>query len=87
MSSRHTIKLKTGILDRLRQIHNIPTDQMMAAMIDVDRGTLRRIAKGDTPSAAFIAGTMCAFDLSFDALFEVVDERSRVRRSAEPVSV
>lgn len=68
-----TVRIRDDILFRLRELHHIPSEEAQARLIGVSRSTLRRIANGASPSAAFIAGAIVAFDLSFDALFIVTD--------------
>ena len=68
-----TIRIKEGLLKRLRESRHIPTEEVQARMIGVDRVTLRRIDKGATPSAAFMAGVVEAFGLGLGEAFDVVD--------------
>jgi hypothetical protein len=76
------IRIKQNILSRLRELHRIPSEEAQARWIGVDRATLRRIDAGASPSAAFIAGAIVAFDLPFEALFDVITSD----RAAERVS-
>lgn len=69
--SQPTVKIRSGILHKLRRLHEIGSEEVQARMIGVDRSTLRRIDQGGVPSAEFIAGTCVAFDLPFDALFTI----------------
>ncbi|GAB2567202.1 helix-turn-helix domain-containing protein [Leucobacter ruminantium] len=68
-----TIRIKEGLLKRLRESRHIPTEEVQARMIGVDRVTLRRIDKGATPSAAFMAGVAEAFGLGLGEAFDVVE--------------
>lgn len=70
--SSPTIQIRPGILSDLRELRRIPSEEALARLIGVDRKTLYRISEGSTPSPAFIAGTIVAFRLPFDALFMVV---------------
>lgn len=67
-----TIRIKEGLLKRLRVSREIPTEEIQARMIGVDRVTLRRIDRGATPSAAFMAGVSEAFGLGLGEAFDVV---------------
>lgn len=71
-----TIRIKEGLLKRLRESRHIPTEEIQARMIGVDRVTLRRIDKGATPSAAFMAGVAEAFGLGLGEAFDVVQLRT-----------
>ena len=71
--SSPTIQIRPGILDDLRELRRIPSEEAQARLIGVDRKTLYRVGEGFTPSPAFIAGCILAFSLPFDALFHVVD--------------
>lgn len=75
------VRIKDGILHRLREIHRLQSDEALARLIGCDRTTLRRVAAGGSPSAAFIAGAVVAFDLPFDALF-VIDAPPGAKRLA-----
>lgn len=67
-----TIRIKEGLLKRLRVTRQIPTEEIQARMIGVDRVTLRRIDRGATPSAGFMAGVAEAFGLGLGEAFDVV---------------
>lgn len=45
-------------------------------MMDVDRGTLRRVENGAQPSGAFVASAVLAFGMGIGELFEVVDDKA-----------
>lgn len=68
-----TIRIKEGLLQRLREVRHIPTEEIQARMIGVDRTTLRRIDRGSAPSPAFMAGVNEAFGLGLSEAFDVVD--------------
>lgn len=74
-----TVRIKPGILSRLRKLNEIPSEEAQARLIGVDRTTLRRIDGGDAPSAAFIAGAVLSLGLPFDVLFEVVEGSAQER--------
>lgn len=67
-----TIRIKEGLLKRLREARGIPTEAIQARMIGVDRVTMRRIDRGAAPSAAFMAGVAEAFGLGLGEAFDVV---------------
>lgn len=69
-----TIRIRPGILTDIRNLREIKTDEAQARLIGVDRKTLYRINEGAPPSPAFIAGAVVAFNLPFDAMFEVVNK-------------
>lgn len=66
------IRLKDGLVDRLRETRNLNSEEAVARLIGTDRTTLRRIAKGAQPSGAFIAGFCDAFGLGLGEAFEIV---------------
>lgn len=76
------LQLRAGIFPRLKESRGIPSDEVLARMIDCDRGTLRRVQAGAQPSGTFVAGACVAFGLGIGELFEVVVEAPR-RRAAE----
>lgn len=67
-----TIRIKKDLLKRIRESRNIPSEEVQARMIGVDRITLRRIDGGSTPSASFMAGVYEAFGLGLGEAFDVV---------------
>ncbi len=77
-----TIRIKEGLLKRLRESRHIPTEEVQARMIGVDRVTLRRIDRGATPSAAFMAGVVEAFGLGLGEAFDVVQVASLTSESS-----
>lgn len=68
-----TIRIKEGLLKRLRESRQIPNEEVQARMIGVDRVTMRRIDRGAAPSAAFMAGVVEAFGLGLGEAFDVVE--------------
>ncbi|WP_024356718.1 helix-turn-helix transcriptional regulator [Leucobacter chironomi] len=75
-----TIRIKEGLLKRLRESRQIPTEEVQARMIGVDRVTLRRIDGGASPSAAFMAGVVEAFGLGLGEAFDVVSTSTVVEQ-------
>lgn len=70
------MQIREGLVPRLKEARNIPSDEVMARMIGVDRGTLRRVVAGDQPSGSFMAGFVLAFGLGVGEAFEVVQDKA-----------
>jgi transcriptional regulator with XRE-family HTH domain len=68
------LQIKPGLLERLRQIRDIPSEEHQARLMGVDRTTLRRIDRGGTPSGAFMAALCDSFGLGLGEAFEVVPD-------------
>lgn len=75
-----TIRIKGGLLERLRETRKIKSEDAQARMIGVDRGTLRRVDNGAQPSGSFMAGLCDAFGLGLGEAFEVVEAESVISR-------
>lgn len=71
------LRIKPGLLQRLREIRDIPSEEHQARMIGVDRSTLRRIDQGGTPSGAFIAALCETFNLGIGEAFELVSDKQK----------
>jgi transcriptional regulator with XRE-family HTH domain len=69
------LQIKPGLLKRLRELREIPSEEHQARLMGVDRSTLRRIDAGATPSAAFMAALCDAFGLGLGEAFELVEEQ------------
>lgn len=69
-----TLKIKPGLIKRLRVIRDIPSDEHMARLIGVERSTLSRIDKGGAPSGAFMAQFCETFGLGLGEAFEIYRE-------------
>lgn len=78
---QYKLQIREGILKRLRESRGIPSEDIQARMMEVDRTTLRRVDNGGQPSAAFIVGMHVAFGLGIGEAFEVVPE-STLRAAA-----
>jgi hypothetical protein len=76
------LRIKPGLLARLRETRKIASEDAQARMIGVDRSTLRRVDNGAQPSGAFMAGLCESFGLGLGEAFEVVPEQAAVRRVA-----
>jgi transcriptional regulator with XRE-family HTH domain len=66
------IRIKPGLVERLREVRGINSEDAFARLIGADRTTLRRVMSGSQPSGAFIAGFCDAFGLGLGEAFEVV---------------
>lgn len=75
------IRIKPGIVERLREVRGINSEDAFARLIGADRTTLRRVMNGSQPSGAFIAGFCDAFGLGLGEAFEIVRTES-VKRAA-----
>ena len=78
----NSLRIKPGLLERLRETRNIPSEDHQARLIGVDRTTLRRVDAGATPSGAFMANFCAAFGLGLGEAFEVVESQSMLERLA-----
>ncbi|MGK9222050.1 MULTISPECIES: helix-turn-helix domain-containing protein [unclassified Microbacterium] len=67
-----SIRIKPGLVERLRETRNIGSEEAFARLIGADRTTLRRVVAGSQPSGAFIAGFCDAFGLGLGEAFEIV---------------
>lgn len=67
------LRLREGVLERLKESRGIPSDEVLARMIGVDPSTLSRVRNGGEPSGRFIAGATLAFGLGIGELFEAVE--------------
>ncbi len=81
MASR--VRIKPGLLKRLRELREIPSEEHQARLIGVDRTTLRRIDQGGVPSAAFMAGIWEAFGLGLGEAFEVVEDKPLIEQAED----
>ncbi len=50
-----SIKLRPGLLDRLRRRFGFPSDEALASIIGVDASTLADLDRGEAPSVRIIA--------------------------------
>ena len=71
-----TLRIKPGLLKRLRELREIPTEEHQARLMGVNRATLRRVDEGSQPSAAFIVAMVDTFGLGIGEAFEVVSTES-----------
>ncbi|MGX9346597.1 helix-turn-helix domain-containing protein [Microbacterium sp. KNMS] len=66
------IRIKPGLVERLRETRGIRSEEAFARLIGADRTTLRRVMNGSQPSGAFIASFCDAFGLGLGEAFEIV---------------
>ncbi|KDP90899.1 MULTISPECIES: helix-turn-helix domain-containing protein [Clavibacter] len=66
------LRIKPGLLKRLRELRDLPSEEHQARLMGVDRTTLRRINAGAAPSSAFMASLCSAFDLGLGEAFEII---------------
>jgi len=67
-----TIRVKPGLLERLRKINGITSEEHQSRLMGVNRITLRRVDAGATPSGAFMAALCETYGLGLGEAFEVV---------------
>lgn len=70
------VKIRPGLLDRLKDNSGIRSDEAFARMIGVSRATLTRLKAGEEPSLRAAVGVAQAFDLALGEVLvvEAVDE-------------
>lgn len=68
------LKVRDGILPRLREIHRLPSEEAQARLMGVSLSSIRRIDAGDKPSADFMAALCTTFGLGLGEAFELVDQ-------------
>ncbi|GAA3591935.1 hypothetical protein GCM10022198_14860 [Klugiella xanthotipulae] len=67
-----SVRIRSGLLQRLRETRGIVNELEQARLLGVDRSTLRRVDSGKAPSSAFMAAVHDAFGLSLGEAFEIV---------------
>lgn len=72
-----TVRIRRGLLAKLREARGIPTIEHQARLIGVNRTTLQRLENGDAPSGQVMASICAAFGLGLGEVFEVVNDRDR----------
>ena len=78
------LRVKPGLLKRLREVRDLPSEEHQARLMGVDRGTLRRVDAGAAPSAAFMASLCTTFNLGLGEAFEVVQNDPLHHRQPAP---
>jgi hypothetical protein len=69
----HSIRIKDGLIQRLRETRGFPSEDAFARFVGCDRITLRRIQDGSQPSGAFMASFCTAFGMGLGEAFDIVD--------------
>jgi hypothetical protein len=72
------LKIRDGLLPRLRETRGIPSEEHQARLMGIDRGTLRRIDAGATPSGAFMAAMYDTYGLGLGEAFEFVEYEAAI---------
>ncbi len=71
--SSATLRVRPGVLKRIRELHRLPSDAALAHAIGVSRATLDRINRGEVaPSPHFIAGLCLFTGIGIGEAFEVL---------------
>lgn len=73
MSQPPTIKVRPGLLDRLKETSGIRSDDAFARTIGISRATLDNAKKGGEPSLRTVLGIAQAFGLAMGEVVVVVD--------------
>jgi len=74
----HRLRIKPGLLERLRTFSGITSDDAQARMLGVDRATINRIKNGEQPSAKFMAALCSSYGLGLGEAFEVYEVAEEV---------
>jgi hypothetical protein len=77
-----SIRIKPGLIARLRETRGITSEDAFARLVGVDRGTLRRIDRGTQPSGTFMASFCDAFGLGLGEAFEISADANADRKAA-----
>lgn len=72
------IRIKAGLLERLRTLSGINSDDAQARMLGVYRATINRIKNGDQPSAKFMAALCSSYGLGLGEAFEIYEAHDEV---------
>lgn len=72
------LRLRDGLLPRLREIYRLPSEESQARLMGVSRSTIRRIEAGEQPSADFIVALCTTYQLGMGEAFEIADSPSAV---------
>lgn len=67
------LRLRDGLLPRLREIHRLPSEESQARLMGVSRSTIRRMEAGEQPSADFIVALCITYKLGMGEAFEIVE--------------
>ena len=78
-----TIRVRPGLLDRLKDTAGIRSDDAFARLIGISRATLVSIKEGKEPSLRSVVNIANAFGLAVGEVIVVVD----ASEAAEPIAV
>ena len=67
------LRVRDGLLPRLREIHRLPSEESQARLMGVSRSTLRRMESGEQPSGDFIVALCATYRLGIGEAFEIVE--------------
>lgn len=67
------IRVRPGLLSRLRKTTGIPSDEAQARMLGISRSTLHRLESGAQPSGAIMVAICATYGLGLGEAFEIVD--------------
>lgn len=70
--SQH-IRIREGLLERLRTLSGLKSDESQARLMGVSRATLHRINNGEQPSAKFMAALCSTYGLGLGEAFEIAE--------------
>ncbi|WP_226080780.1 helix-turn-helix transcriptional regulator [Mycetocola spongiae] len=81
---KQVLRVREGLLPRLREIRGLCSDEALAELIGVSRTTLYRAECGSAPSPALTLGICLAFGLSPGEVLEVVPAHGHPRPPRKP---
>lgn len=77
------VRVRPGLLDRLKKNADIGSDEAFARLIGSSRATLDQVRKGERePSMAFAVGVCKAFKLGLGEVVEWDESAEKLRASA-----
>lgn len=70
----NSIRIKEGLVQRLRESRGIKSEDAFARLVGCDRMTLRRVIAGAQPSGGFMASFCATFGMGLGEVFDVVED-------------
>lgn len=67
------IRIRPGLLERLRNFSGVASDDAQARMLGVSRGVIDRMKNGEQPSAKFMATLCASYGLGLGEAFEIYE--------------
>lgn len=67
------IRIREGLIERLRKVTGLNSDDAIARLLDVSRATIDRIKNGEQPSGKFMAALCTTFGLGLGEAFEIYE--------------